>query len=502
MARIRKKYPEDLRTMFGVSTMSISQVVAMGVTGALMLYLTDYANLFPGQAGAAAAAATTMMVAGRVWDAVNDPLLGFLMDRSRRTRWGRFKPFAMFAIPASTLVLIVMFNLPKDMPDLTKIALLYVLYFAFDACFTLMPFMPLTQSLSADAPVRSKLLSTPRIVTLVFAALGSGFMALAIALGTPDEPNLGLATIVLLVPVTILSMLGLALVKEGHANADEERVRVRDVFEMVKHNKPLWIAQVAAIFYGFVWNMLFVAATYYVKYAFGVENFGLTMALVGLAMIGGNILGVLLVQPLVKRVTPGQAFLMTALATSVPMGILYVLNLAGPITNLPLFFSLLGLTTLTIGANYIPGTLISMECMDYNKYRFGKSMEGSLNSLVAFIQKLQGALATAAIGAMLIAIGYDATRYEDATTIPIELFGGLGLVMFGVPALLSLATAVTMLRYPLRKKEDRAVVYAAIEDSRAVDVTPPDQSSDLVVVDAGEATAQQLGLPVAPEEKR
>lgn len=464
MARTKKQYPENAKTVFGVATMPIAQVIAMGmISGTLMLYLTDYANLFAGQAGAAAAAATTLLVAGRVWDAVNDPILGFVMDRSPRTRWGRFKPFAMVAIPVSGIVLIVMFNLPKDMPDTTKLGVLYALYFIFDACFTLMPFAPITQSLTPHARIRSKLIAVQRAVTLFFAALASAFMAVAIALGSPAAPNLGLAAIAFFVPAAIVSMVGLALVKEGDANSDEEVVRLRDVVTMVTQNKPLWISQLSGFFYGFVWNFIYVAAAYYVKYAFGAENFGLTMALVGLSIIAGNMLGIVAVQLLLKRTTPAQAFLITALVTAIPMAILYVLNLAGPITSIPLFFSLVFLATLAIGATYVPGTLVTMECMDYNKFKVGKSMEGTLNSTVGFIQKLQGALAAAVTGAILVAVGYDATRYADATAIPPELFGGLGLVMFGLPAVLSVIAAIAMLPYPLRKAGDRALVYAAIQ---------------------------------------
>lgn len=499
MARTRKQYPTDFRTMAGVSMMSISQALGLGIIGMLMLYLTDYANLFPGDPGAAVAAATTLMVAGRVWDAINDPVLGFLMDRAPRTRWGRFKPFAMFAIPTSTILLIILFSLPQAMPSLTKLAIIYVLYFAFDACFTLMPFTPITQSLSPDARVRSKLLSLPRVFTLIFAALASAFVAVAIALGSAEEPSFLLATIVLMVPTTIVSMFGLSLVKEGRANVDEETVRVRDVFSMLRRNKPMWIAQLASICFGFVWNMLYIAAIYYVKYAFGVENLGLTSALIGLAMIGGNLLGVVVAQPLIKRVTPGQAAMLTAGATAIPLGILFFLNLAGPITNMPLFFSLIGLTTLTIGAGYIPGTLVTMECMDYNKYRLGKSLEGSLNSFVAFIQKLQGAMSTAVVGAVLVAVGYDATAYEDATTIPDSLYSGLGLAMFGIPAVLAIATAAIWLTYPLLRKGPRAEIYSTIVPGG----DPVESVLEVpVVVTAGEATSEQLGMDVADEEKR
>ena len=65
-------------------------------------------------------------------------------------------------------------------------------------------------------------------------------------------------------------------------------------------------------------------------------------------------------------------------------------------------------------------------------------MEGTLAAFFLFTEKLQTAVASAITGIILVAVGYDAELYKDATTIPAELFSGLGLVMFGLPALLGL----------------------------------------------------------------
>ncbi len=128
MSKPRKQYPEDFKTMFGVTTMGLSQVIANSlITGFLMLYITDYAGLFTGIAGKAASVATVMLLVGRLWDAVNDPICGFIMDRTPRTKWGRFKPFMFWGTLASTALIIALFNIPAGLADVTKVALLYIL---------------------------------------------------------------------------------------------------------------------------------------------------------------------------------------------------------------------------------------------------------------------------------------------------------------------------------------------------------------------------------------
>lgn len=261
MRKTPATYPLDFKTMFGVSTMGLSQMIANSlITGFLMIYSTDYAGLYTGLAGQAAQVATLMLLVGRLWDGINDPILGFLMDRSPRTKWGKFKPFMFWGTLASAILIGALFNIPANLSDMAKVALLYVLYIVFDTAFTLLPMNPLVQSLSSEAEVRTKLLVTPRIVITLLSILMSFFLAIAIALG-PDgkTPNIGLTVIVFMAPFTALSMFGTALIKEGTSNADEEPVKVRDVVAMFKMNKPLLISSLAGLFGGFIFSFMIAA---------------------------------------------------------------------------------------------------------------------------------------------------------------------------------------------------------------------------------------------------
>ncbi|RQP09820.1 MAG: hypothetical protein EAS51_10505 [Microbacteriaceae bacterium] len=462
----RKTYPLDFNTRFGVATMGVSQTLGTSiVTGVLMLFLTDYAGLFTGIPGAAAAAAATMLVVGRVWDAINDPVLGFVMDRSPRTRWGRFKPFLVVSIPLSTILLVALFNLPLEMDDVAKLVLIYVLYLLFDTVFTLMPFSPLLQTLSPDPVVRSKLLGPFRIVSLIGSVAMAGFIPVALAFG-PDG-GFGIASVLFLVPATLLSLAGILLVKEGNANIGEETVRVRDVLRIIRTNKPFWITALAMVVQGFTWTLLYAGSNYYVKYALGVDAFAVTAAVLGVATILGNILGVPISQAILKRVTPGQGFLIVNVATAVPFLALFLLNLAGPITNPIVLFTGLFLAALAIGAAFIPGSVMGYQVMDFNRFRTGKTMQGTISSFMNFIQKLQAAVGAAATGAILVAVGYDAELFEQAETLPAALFGGLGLVIFGLPALAALGAAGISWWFPLRRRAAQDEMYAAIEAAKA-----------------------------------
>jgi Na+/melibiose symporter-like transporter len=465
MKKEKKQYPLDFKTMFGVSTMGLSQMIANSlITGFLMLYITDYAGVYTGIAGKAAQVATFMLLIGRIWDGINDPLLGFIMDRSPRTKWGKFKPFMFWGTLASAILIIALFNIPAGVSDIAKVALIYILYFLFDTAFTLLPMNPLVQSLSSDAVVRTKLLVTPRIVTTFLSILMSFFLAIAIALGGDGvTPNIGLAVIVFMVPFTVLSMVGIALIKEGNNNADEDEVNLKDIFAMFKANKALLISSLSGLFGGFIFSFIMAAITYYIKYAFGAENLGTQSMIWGICILLGMVAGTILAQFVQKRVTPGSGAIISNLITIGPLLILWLINLAGPINNEFILYPLLFAALLGSGMSYIPGTLVNMECMDFNKFKLGKSMEGTVNAVSQMIMKIQAALSSAITGVILVAVGYDAELYKDAATIPASLFSGLGLVLFAIPAVFGLLAIGAMMFYPLRKRAQRDKMYAEIQ---------------------------------------
>lgn len=468
MAKERVQYPEDFKTMFGVSVMGVAQVISLGlISGTLMLYLTDYAGLYTGIAGKAAQAAALMLLIGRLWDGINDPILGFVIDRSPRSKWGKFKPFVFWGTLVSSILIIALFNVPAGLPDLTKIALVYLLYFGFDTVFTLIPINPLIQTLTQNAGVRAKLLMAPRIVSLVFSILMSFFIAISVAIG-PDgkTPNIGLTVILFVAPITALSLLGVLFVKEGAFSADEENVTVKDAIGMFKVNRPLLISLLAIFFGGFVFNLTQVASMYYIKYAFGVENFGKMSAIIGGVTLISIIAATFLSKLLLKWLTPGVTIMLSYGTASLVLIIMWLINLSGPINSLVLFIPLIVLFYLGNSTAYIPNQVINMECMDYNRYKLGKSMQGMAGAMASFIGKLQAALGSAFVGMVLGAVGYDAKLYENAANIPASLFSGLGIVYFALPAVFGLIAVGVMFFYPMLRKAQRDQVYAAIEEHK------------------------------------
>lgn len=185
MKKARKEYPLDPKTIFGLSTMRFTVVAGSSLmTSAFMLYLTDYSGMKN-----AALIATILLLAGRILDAIDDPLQGWIMDNSKRTKIGKFKPFMLGGIITTTLALLLLFNTPSGIAEWGKIVLLSLGYILYEIGYSFQPDYALKSTMTQDAKVREKLLIVPRVVETLIAVPFSFFITIALALGAAFGGN-------------------------------------------------------------------------------------------------------------------------------------------------------------------------------------------------------------------------------------------------------------------------------------------------------------------------
>ena len=471
MKKEKKAYPLDPKTIFGLSTMRFTVVAGSSLmTSAFMLYLTDYSGIKN-----AALIATILLLAGRILDAIDDPLQGWIMDNSKRTKIGKFKPFMLGGIVATTLALILLFNTPDGIAEWGKIVLLSIGYVLYEVGYSFQPDYALKSTMTQDAKVREKLLIVPRVVETIITVPFSFFIAIALALGAAfggnNHAGFGAAAAIIVVPLGILAFIGAAVVKEGPYSVEsEESIGIKELAHMFRDNKPLWVSQLAGLIGGCSFTFIMAAITYYIKWAYGPENFGTNSAIWGGCILLGMVIGTMLAGPLLKNRTPLQGTYICYGAQATILAAVFILNFFGPI-NFYVFMALMFFVMIFSGMNYIPGSMLNMECMDFNHWKRGVGMEGMVQAVYNFTMKAQTALAGLATGAVLVAIKYDATLFESEAflssggTIPANLYTGLAIVFALIPVLLSVAAVLILLAYPL-KGDLREQMYRELNERR------------------------------------
>ena len=464
----KNQYPEDFKTIFGLSTMNWVEVVSGAfLTGLFMIYLTDYAGI----GAMAATLGTILLVGGRFVDAIDDPLQGYIMDNAKPGKWGKYKPFIILSIVLSTLSIIMLFSIPTAVASNSVLVIIWVavFYLMFDIGVSFFADTPLKQSLTNDPVIRSKITTWPRIIgTLVVIP-----MAFFIPILTSINNNIGdmhqsfsILTLAFMVPAGIISLLGILLVREGkHIEMEQhERITLKEIIHMFKTNKPWIVSTLASVFNGFVWTLVFATTTYYIKWAYSTDlttgvvdsaKFGSLTTTLGIFQLLPTILMAAISPWLVKVFKGPLKVYALSMWLQVIGGLgLFIAMLMGILNTSPvIFFVFLVTILLGAGLSFVPGTLIGIECMDYGMYKTGKEMHGIVNSVGRFIGKAQTALSSALVGAVLIAIGYQVNSVTDTFTGDLSAIPGMlrsFIIICGLlPAIFSLIGLFILRYYPI-----------------------------------------------------
>ena len=472
----------SFRTYCGVSTMVITEgITAALMTSFFMLYLTDYSGI-----GVWAAALGSALLLGvRLFDAVNDPIQGWIIDRAKVGRFGKYKPFIIASILFMTVGVSCLFFIPTNMTSSAVVISLWVIFFYLLYDIGLSFFAPnlIYRTLTLDGVQRGKLMIGPRLVGMVVGMVSSGLIAIVSAVNMSINNMhhaFGITITTLLIVCAAISLLGIGLVKEKyHAppSGKVDRVKLTDIFLLLKENAALKIRITSQLFDGFIWTFLFATALYYIKWAYcadlttGVvdtERLGTMTLMASLLMFLPIVIGTVIATPIMRKL--GSAFRfhrLLVLIMSLSCGALFLLEISGILHFAPfMLFVCMAITTLAIGCSYIPGESVHIECMDYEIYKNGRDRSALCNACNGFIKKAQGAISAAIIGILLTSIGYVVdsatdTYLGDLTRIPAMLTWFI-VIMGLIPCILGLISWFILKHYPI-SDEVRADMRKTLE---------------------------------------
>lgn len=456
-----------LKDCFGTTALSFTHALTgVLMSSMLMVYMTEYSGI-----SNAALLASVLLMAARIIDAVNDPIQGFIIDSSKRTKVGKYKPFFLISIIMEAIAAIALFALPNSIIDTPVLLIVWVIvfYLVYDIGSSFYKDILLYRTMSADENQRTKLVIGPRLMSFFTGIIANIVFTIAvIALNTRGMSYHDAAAIVILILVastSVISLIGWFIVKEKHYVEEQrtEKLKLQDFFDLFRENKAMVIFAVKGLFAGFIWTLIFATPTYYIKWGFcadlttgiaDMDRFTVYSGISSVITVVPMVLGAILGRPLMKLFKDPVKMTCSLLTVQAIGGcILFVAQITGLLQRAPwLFFMTMFIMATGVGTDFVPQSFVQMEVVDYGIYKTGKDRSALTTVTDGFITKLQTAFSAAIVGMVLTGIGYvveEGNRFAgDVSQIPVMLDWFI-VIMGLVPAILGVISVIIYKKYPI-----------------------------------------------------
>ncbi len=374
------------------------------VTSYLMTFVLFTRNLTPAQM----TAITGIMVAARVFDALNDPIMGNIIERTR-TKWGKFKPWLAIGIVTTAFVIYAAFN--TKLQGWSFVWFFGIIYFLYSITYTMhdISYWGMVPALSSDANTRNQLTSRATLFAgiggMLAAALIPNFTAGDNALGGNAVTAYGLVALTIAILGPLFLSITIFGVKEQRNYNDEPAppVSFKKIISTITGNDQLmWIALIFLLQQIGNGIVLSGVGQTYIYVEFGYKGIFFT----AFQMLGMMVTGFLMLfYPAISR-HMNRKKLMDVLMLIAAIG--YVVMLLpglflskglGAIAGLDIKFLLitLGYMAANFGQYgfYLIMMISIMNTVEYNEYKHGTRDEGIVSSLRPFLTKLASALTVA-----------------------------------------------------------------------------------------------------------
>ena len=389
---------------------------------------------------------------GKIWDFVNDPIFGYISDRTR-TRWGRRRPFLLFGALPLALTFTMLWYRPPFEATAALVAYYSVAYVIFEASATLlyMPYFALTPELTSDYDERTSLTSYRMFFSIIGSLLAFSLPLVIVGSFSPEN-----APRVLLMGgiFGLASALPMFLTFFGTEEREElqelEKPSLWESIMSVWKNVPFRYGLGIFLATWISVDILQTSLLFYVKFVVQREaqNDIIMATIFVIAMFALPIWNWVS-----QRWSKRYAYMYgIAFWAAVQM----VLVLLGPTTPLSLLLIFCAMAGIGVAAAHVLPWAILPDAIEWYEHQTGERHEGMFYSVTTLARKVTSAVSVTFIGPILELTGYQPNLAQQSA----EAVRGIRLVIGPIPALLLALGILIAYRYPL----DRAAFLTIVQD--------------------------------------
>ena len=445
-------------------------------TNLWLVLLNFVAYYLTGYVGVAVVMATSIMTFMRIWDAVTDPIVGYIVDKTDG-KFGKNRPF----MAAGNIVLVIttflMFFTTHELPEQFRFIYFLVIYLIYIIGYTLQTVVTKSAQscLTNDPKQRPTFGIYDGIYNAVLMALLPGFVAQTLV------PKFGGFTVglfqelwMLVAPLSIVfTWLAIFAIKdkdrtEFFGTGEPVKVTFKDYWDVLKNNRAIQMLVVSASTDKLALMVTSNATVLVIIFGIIIGDYKLLNTFNQYTLIPKILIMILGVKFIAQKLGQRKALLWGSIAGVGLNALVWALFYVGDPTTFSLpgaesftgfnFFtiSFLVLYILSQGANGLAGTMVipmTADCADYEVYRSGRYVPGLMGTLFSAVDKIISAFGASLVGVLCAAIGFtdklptvDTPYSDDLKFIGLIMF--CGFIIFGY-----ICNVIAMKFYPLNKEK-------------------------------------------------
>ena len=399
----------------------------------LLYFYTDVVGISPILAG-------WIYALGIGWDAITDPFMGYLAERTK-TKMGSYRPFIYYGSIPLALSFVLLFWIPPF--EGTALFLFLILVnLIHRSCFTIVsvPYSSLTARITNDSNERTKL-TTARMISASFGTLSMSALAFPLIayFGGADEAFgfLWLAIISGLVAISLLSVTVYSVREKVDEIVTSNLPNFVSITKTVVTNYPFWIVFGCILILGSTGVMFNKNLIYFVKY--GLELHEYQGLILGVSS-GASFLSLPFWAYLALKIGKRETWLISMTIAFIGLLLFFYY----PIASLNELLILLALIGVGNGAGGVLFWSMLPDTVEYGEWKSGIRTESSLYGFMTFAQKSSIAVAALILGFLLSGIGFEPNQIQSEETI-----SGMKFLMSWIPICGITISLVLMYFYPI-----------------------------------------------------
>ncbi len=376
----------------------------------LFFYYTDIA-------GVSAAFIGTVFLAARIWDTVNDPILGYIVSKTR-SRWGKYKPWILVGNILNAFFIVGLFS-AHHFSGTEQLIYIVLTYIGWGMTYTMLdaPFWSMIPTITLNKSEREKLMPYPRICASLGGYLAGGLGIMAVNfLGNGDDARGYMLYAAVAAALAIFSAIVACMWTEQNIEVSEEATasfNLKAAARLILKNDQFVVLLLLALLFNFSANMTGGLNLYFYTYVLGDNSlFGTYMLWAGIFGTGS----LLIFPKLVGAFGRQSIFSMSILMPVVSAVVLYIAANFAP-TSKPLIAVAGVAFGLSNALYWLMILLMVADTVDYGDYKLGIRSESISYSTHTLVIKCTGALTGFLVGIALTMINYVPNQEQTAETV-------------------------------------------------------------------------------------